>query len=68
MIQGLEMPRADLAKAVSREAFRQGIIIELAGPDDEVLKFLPPLVIEEQTLRRGVATLARIIDSLLPES
>jgi diaminobutyrate-2-oxoglutarate transaminase len=59
------MPRPDLAKAVSREAFRQGLIIELAGPNDEVLKFLPPLVIEETTLRKGVSTLSQIIASVL---
>jgi len=66
LIQGLEMPRPELAKAVSREAFRQGIIIELAGPNDEVLKCLPPLVIEESDLRRGIATLGQIIDAVLP--
>ncbi|MGD0348726.1 MAG: diaminobutyrate--2-oxoglutarate transaminase [Verrucomicrobiota bacterium] len=65
LIYGLQMPRPDLAKAVSREAFRQGIIIELAGPNDEVLKFLPPLVIEEATLRKGVSTLSQIVASVL---
>jgi diaminobutyrate-2-oxoglutarate transaminase len=65
LIYGLQMPRPDLAKAVSREAFRQGLIIELAGPNDEVLKFLPPLVIEEATLRKGVSTLSQIIASVL---
>jgi len=65
LIYGLQMPRPDLAKAVSREAFRQGIIIELAGPNDEVLKFLPPLVIEEAILRKGVSTLSQIIASVL---
>ena len=59
------MPRPDLAKAVSREAFRQGIIIELAGPNDEVLKFLPPLVIEEAILRKGVSMLSQIVASVL---
>jgi diaminobutyrate-2-oxoglutarate transaminase len=48
------MARPELAKAISREAFRRRMIIELAGAEDQVLKFLPPLVIEEETLRRGV--------------
>lgn len=65
MIQGLELPRPEQAKAVSRAAFQQGIILELAGPNDEVLKFLPPLVITEADLRKGVATISRIIDSVL---
>jgi diaminobutyrate-2-oxoglutarate transaminase len=67
LIQGLAFPRPDLAKAVSREAFRQGIIIELAGSDEEVLKFLPPLVMEEHTLRKGVAALSEIIDRVLSD-
>jgi len=65
LIYGLQMPRPEQAKAVSREAFRQGLIIELAGPNDEVVKFLPPLVIEEATLRKGVALLSQIIASVL---
>jgi diaminobutyrate-2-oxoglutarate transaminase len=65
LIQGLQMPCHEQAKAVSKEAFRQGIIIELAGPRDEVLKFLPPLIIQEKPLRDGVAKLAGIIDSVL---
>jgi diaminobutyrate-2-oxoglutarate transaminase len=65
LIYGLQMPRPEHAKAVSREAFRQGLIIELAGPNDEVLKFLPPLVIEEAILRKGVSMLSQIIASVL---
>jgi len=65
LIYGLEMPRPELAKAVSKEAFRRRVIIELAGPNDEVLKFLPPLVIEEETLQKGINTIADIIQTVL---
>jgi diaminobutyrate-2-oxoglutarate transaminase len=58
------MARAELAKAVSREAFRQGLVIELAGPNDEVIKFLPPLVIPEATLRQGLSLISRIVESV----
>lgn len=58
LIYGLEIPQSGFAKAVSRQAFTKNLIIELAGPDDEVLKFLPPLVIEDSLLARG----AEIID------
>jgi diaminobutyrate-2-oxoglutarate transaminase len=68
LIQGLVMGRPEDAKAVSRAAFRHGVIIELAGPNDEVLKFLPPLVVEEDALRRGVGILAAIIDSVLEQN
>lgn len=65
MIWGLEMPRPELAKAVSREAFKRGVIIELAGPRDEVLKFLPPLVISEETLCKGVSVISELVDTVL---
>lgn len=67
LIQGLHLAKPEAAKAVSREAFKQGIIIELAGPEDEVVKFLPPLVIEESDLRDGALTIGRIVDSVLSQ-
>jgi len=58
LIYGLEMPKPRLAKAVARRAFQRKVIIELAGADDQVLKFLPPLVIEDEVLERGVEIVA----------
>lgn len=65
LIYGLEMPAPAIAKSISQEAFRQRMIIELAGPNDEVVKFLPPLVIEEKSLRHGLETISQIVSSLL---
>jgi len=64
LIYGLEMPSPDLAKTVSREAFLRKVIFERCGPNDEVLKFLPPLVIDDETLIKGISIIAKIIDSL----
>jgi diaminobutyrate-2-oxoglutarate transaminase len=65
LIYGLVMPKPEIAKAISREAFRQGLIIELAGSEDQVVKFLPPLVIEDDVLRRGVEIVERALESAL---
>jgi len=54
LIYGIEMPDPSLAKAISREAFKQGLIIELAGSDDQVVKFLPPLTVQDSELERGL--------------
>ncbi|MCA9971616.1 MAG: diaminobutyrate--2-oxoglutarate transaminase [Anaerolineales bacterium] len=54
LIYGLEIPADGLARRVSRRAFEKGLIIELAGARNQVVKFLPPLTIAEETLRRGV--------------
>lgn len=66
LILGLEMARPELAKQVSREAFQRGLIIELAGPRDEVVKFLPPLTIEDEVLQRGVTIVSEIVSGLKP--
>jgi diaminobutyrate-2-oxoglutarate transaminase len=63
LIYGLEMSKPEIAKAISREAFRRKLIIELAGAEDQVLKFLPPLVIEDEILRRGVQIIKESIAS-----
>jgi diaminobutyrate-2-oxoglutarate transaminase len=63
LIWGMELARPELAKAVSREAFARGVIIELAGADDQVLKFLPPLNIEEAVLTRGLEVIEQSLQA-----
>jgi diaminobutyrate-2-oxoglutarate transaminase len=50
-----------LAQEVARIAFERGLIIETSGARSEVVKLLPPLTIDEQDLKDGIA---RINDSL----
>jgi diaminobutyrate-2-oxoglutarate transaminase len=50
---GLEFNEPNQAKAVQQDCIRQGLIIELCGPHDEVLKFLPPLTISAEELDMG---------------
>ncbi len=54
LLQGIAFAQEDLAGKVARESFRQGLIIETCGPQGEVLKFLPPLVIEDEELQEGL--------------
>jgi diaminobutyrate-2-oxoglutarate transaminase len=63
LIQGVEIKTPELAKAISREAFRRRLIIELAGAEDQVLKCLPPLVIDDDLLRQGVKIIRESICS-----
>lgn len=58
MIQGIEFADHSVASAISREAFQRGLIIETAGPADEVIKTLPPLTISDESLTRGLEILA----------
>lgn len=50
---------------MSAEAFERGLIIELAGANDDVLKFLPPLVIEEELLKEGLSIVDDSIDAVM---
>ncbi len=68
MVWGLDIPRSGFAGMVSREAFDNKLIIELAGADDNVVKFLPALTIDEETLRKGITIIDQAIGDLLAQS
>jgi len=55
----------ELAQAVSAEAFTRGLVVETSGPVDEVLKLLPALVIDDETLLRGLDIIAASVDAVL---
>jgi diaminobutyrate-2-oxoglutarate transaminase len=44
----------EFGSRVSREAFAHGVVIETAGSYSEVVKFLPPLTTDDETLLAGV--------------
>jgi len=65
MVWGLDFPQQGFAEEVSAKAFENGLIIETAGSEGKVVKFLPPLVIEEDTLREGLQIINDSVASLL---
>ncbi len=54
LMQGLAMPSGEVASQVTGQALEQGMIIETAGPDDEVVKLFCPLTIERDDLAKGL--------------
>lgn len=56
LIHGLVVG-AGLADAVADEAFARGLLVETAGPKDEVVKLLPPLTASDAELAEGLAIL-----------
>ena len=65
MAWGLDFrSRPGFAADVSREAFNKQLVIELAGAEDNVVKFLPSLTIDEETLREGIAIIDEVIGML----
>jgi diaminobutyrate-2-oxoglutarate transaminase len=61
LLQGIAFADAPLAKQASRRAFENGLLVEVCGPDDEVLKLLPPLTISAEDLDAGLALLERAV-------
>ncbi|NEP21145.1 diaminobutyrate--2-oxoglutarate transaminase [Moorena sp. SIO3I6] len=68
LIWGIECFNQKLSKIISRECFRQGLIIETAGINDQVLKVLPPLTIGIEELEKGLATVVSTIEKFINEN
>lgn len=54
MALGFDCQKAEIAKSTTCKAFEKGLIVERCGPVDEVVKFLPALTIDVETLNRGL--------------
>lgn len=65
LIIGVDTKDGVLAKKIGDECFRNHLIIERSGRDDEVLKIMPPLVIEESLLMEGLTILKKSIETVL---
>lgn len=65
LIYGLDISAPEMAQNIAREAFNQGLIIERCGATDNVLKFLPPLVIEDEVLKAGLEIIEQSIKSVV---
>ncbi|GAA1227101.1 diaminobutyrate--2-oxoglutarate transaminase [Kitasatospora nipponensis] len=64
MVLGLDLAAvggAARAERVQRSCFEHGLIVELAGRHDEVVKVMPPLVIDRVRLERGLAVLREAV-------
>ncbi|NEO90447.1 MAG: diaminobutyrate--2-oxoglutarate transaminase [Moorea sp. SIO3G5] len=68
MIWGLEMPKEGFAKQVSTRAFEKKILVETCGSNSQVVKFLPPLIIEEEVLNIGLNKLSEAVREVFAEN
>jgi diaminobutyrate-2-oxoglutarate transaminase len=50
---------------VSQEAFQNGVVIETAGAYSEVVKFLPALTIDDDTLLKGIDVVEAAVEAQL---
>lgn len=61
MAQGLKFEDADRAGAVCKAAFDRGVLMETSGPQDEVVKLLPPLTTSHTDLNAGLDILSESV-------
>ncbi|MGP4069546.1 diaminobutyrate--2-oxoglutarate transaminase [Halobacillus sp. B29] len=65
LMLGIASKKEGLTEQIAGEAFKKGLIIETSGPDDEVLKMLPPLVIDEEGISKGLDIIEESIKAVL---
>ncbi len=66
-IWGIDVGTGVRSKAVIRECFKRGLILERAGRDDSVVKIMPSLVIEKDLLVKGLEILKESMDVALKD-
>ncbi|WP_207062702.1 aspartate aminotransferase family protein [Motiliproteus sp. SC1-56] len=65
MIQGLDVNDGTLAKAIAKSCFEDGLLIGPCGEGGRVLKLIPPLTIEQNTLTSGLERFSAAVQSNL---
>ncbi|KWV43519.1 diaminobutyrate--2-oxoglutarate transaminase [Rhizobium altiplani] len=61
MMLGLDCKTGELAEKIVRRAFEDGLMVERCGAENQVIKLLPPLTIDEQTVQRGLDILDKAV-------
>lgn len=64
MFNGLVFESGLLATQARKLSFEKGMIIELCGANDEVLKIMPPLTINDKDLSTGMVIISDIVNEL----
>ena len=67
MFRGINCVNGELASKITRKAFSQGLIIETSGADDQVVKFLCPLIISDENLKKGLDIVEQAIREVCAE-
>ncbi|MBC6473852.1 MAG: diaminobutyrate--2-oxoglutarate transaminase [Hormoscilla sp. GM102CHS1] len=68
MIQGLDCKDGNLANKILRTAFGNGLIMETAGAQGQVIRCLPPLTVSEEALEKGLNLLEKSLKEVIQET
>lgn len=64
LMQGVECQSGEIAQKIARTCFDLGMVIETAGPNDEVIKFFCPLTISKAELAQGLEIFVEAVDQV----
>lgn len=65
LIQGIRTTVPEAAGVVSSAAFDRGLLIETSGPHDEVVKLLPPLVVDDAAIDQAMTILDEATEAVI---
>ncbi|GGR57078.1 hypothetical protein GCM10010197_24840 [Nocardioides luteus] len=65
LLTGISFPDTSAAGKIAAVAYEQGLLVETSGPEDEVLKTMPPLTITPEDLARGIAVIEEATAAVL---
>lgn len=66
LLQGLVATTdPEMAVKISRKAFELGLIVEVSGAHDEVLKLMPALLGDEETLLQGLDIIDKAVEAVV---
>lgn len=68
MFQGINCISGDLAGQITRRAFQKGLIIETSGADDQIVKFLCPLITRDENLKAGIDIVEEAIKEICAQA
>ena len=68
MAYGIDVVLEDVAEAIKKKCFENGLILETCGPVDQVVKFLPALTIKDQDLNDGLDIFEKSVKQVMEDS
>ncbi len=67
LIWGIDFGINKMGSKISGEAFKRNMIIETSGSEDNVLKLMPPLIIDQTELESGLRIIEESVDCIKPQ-
>ncbi|EAR53477.1 diaminobutyrate--2-oxoglutarate aminotransferase [Photobacterium sp. SKA34] len=68
MMIGIECNDGDLSSQITKNCFENGLVIETAGPNDEVVKFFSPLTITTAELEQGLSIFENAVEQVVAKN